>query len=219
MWPIGWITKPSLLKHVFSILPSHPGVHIKPAWVKVRSGKIVGTETSEKKLPASSSPRKNTTHLPLSRRHFAIGILLDLNTDNIHFFHLMALEPILIFFFFFPEALSVSTRCFCWTWVLVHITSSHWDRVLVQRKGSHYLIMLLILGTRKRCLQSFGPHSKCWSGTLRSLLPWVTQGDFGTWVSSKKQFATYTVELQKCLIEVRHQTWMIPYEIATFCLR
>lgn len=112
MWPIGWITKPSLLKHVFSILPSHPGVHIKPAWVKVRSGKIVGTETSEKKLPASSSPRKNTTHLPLSRRHFAIGILLDLNTDNIHFFHLMALEPILIFFFFFSWGLKCQHEMF-----------------------------------------------------------------------------------------------------------
>lgn len=211
MWPIGWITKPSLLKHVFSILPRHPGVHIKPAWVKVRSGKS-RTETSEKKTASSS--RKNSTHLPLSKSHIVIGILLNLNTDNIECLHLMALEP-----FFSPEALRVSTRCFCWTRVLVHITSSHWDGVLVQRKGSHYLIMLLILGTRKRCLQSFGPHSKCWSGTLRSLLPWVTQGDFGTWVSSKKQFATYTVELQKCLIEVRHRTWMIPYEIATFCLR
>ena len=116
-------------------------------------------------------------------------------------------------------ALSVGARFCCWSWVLVHIMLSHRDGALVQRKGSHYLIRLLILGTRKRCLETLGPDSKSWSGTHSALQSrgW-SKGDFGTWASSKKQFTTYTVELQKCLIRVRHQTWMIPYEIATFCL-
>lgn len=120
---------------------------------------------------------------------------------------------------FSPGALSVSVRFLCWSRVLVHIMLSHRDGVLVQRKGSHYLIMLLILGTRKRCLETFGPDSNCWSGTRSALYShgWG-RGDFSTWASSKKQFTTYTVQLQKCLIRVRHQTWMIPYEIATYCL-
>lgn len=87
--------------------------------------------------------------------------------------------------------LSVSVRCFCWSWVLVHITLSHRDGVLVQKEGSHCLIMLLILGTRKRCLESFGPDSKCWSGTLCSLFPWVKKGWF--WYLSKLKETIYNI--------------------------
>lgn len=200
MWPIALIMEWSPLRHVC-------GPHKTPARKVEREGKYSENFYCAPVLFATHTwrRRKNEVHQP----NIFISCCFKVNVRGFLgvFFLLCGLCTV-----------CVAVRFFCWSWVLVHIVFSPWDGVLVGRKGSHYLIMLLILGIRKRCLESLGPDSSCWSCT-DSLSPRVRPGDFGSWASSKKQFTTYTVGLQTCLIGVRHRPWMIPYETATLCLR
>lgn len=202
MWPIALIMEWSPLRHVC-------GPHKTPARKVEREGKYSENFYCAPVLFATHTwrRRKNEVHQP----NIFISCCFKVNVRGF-----------LGSFFFFFALWTLYCMCRREIFLLILSVSPHRvlprDGVLVGRKGSHYLIMLLILGIRKRCLESLGPDSSCWSCT-DSLSPRVRPGDFGSWASSKKQFTTYTVGLQTCLIGVRHRPWMIPYETATLCLR
>ena len=180
---------------------------------------IFASQHMRRILPCSNTDNKVQTHMHIECFMYNFVRCINIVYTAYRLFYTVSAIQYSWFVFHFkiclllwPEA-CVSLRYFCWFFVLVHIMCSHRDRVLVQREGSHNLIMELILGT-KRCLESLGPRPKCWS-TLSRLCSQRWNRGFWYWGSSKKQFKTYTVELQKCIIGNSHQTWMIPHEITT----
>lgn len=184
MWPIGLIMKWSLLKHVFSILSSRPGAHIK-----LLSGKVYTGNSGE----WDCTEWFNCTVIclqPLNTeawKHFFIFTFICL---------FLICSPLLSkpeavesnSFFSVLNVLSWGLKCWCEIFLLILSVSPHhavpqgWGISSEKRKPlPHYAAnfrhqekMFGNSWPRFQMLEWYPLYSHGWS-----------RGDFGTWASSK----------------------------------